>query len=252
MQPGICDKHGEYTAQTFEYDGRPGLTFCPICEKEKEDAERAANAKNMAEWAEREKLEAEAAAKKKAKDDLEDKGIRKRFYSTTFDTFEAKTPEQKHAHDRCRAFVAEKEANAETGKALFLLGRPGTGKNHLAVSIVREWGGDAIIKKASEIIRDVRSTYGTGQSEQRALSRLAAYDLLVINEVGIQFGTEAEKNLLFEILDERYESMRPTVFISNLNLQGVKDFVGARVIDRMMQCGEVLNFTWESYREGEK
>ena len=236
-------------AQTLEYDGQPGLIFCPICEKEKKAAERAANEKYRAERPEQIKLEAEESAKKKAKDDLEDKGIRKRFYSTTFDTYKAKTPEQKHALERCRAFVNEKAANAETGKALFLLGRPGTGKNHLAVSIVREWGGDAIIKKAAGIIREVRSTYGTEQSEQGALSRLAAYDLLVINEVGIQFGTEAEKNLLFEILDERYESMLPTVFISNLNLAGVKEFVGGRVIDRMMECGEVIEFLWESYRE---
>lgn len=129
-----------------------------------------------------------------------------------------------------------------------ITGRPGTGKNHLAVSIVREWTGRRKILKLAEMIRDIRQAYSAHTNEQYDIERYAHLDLLALNEVGIQFGTEAERNLLFEVLDLRYENMLPTILISNLNVQGIKDFVGGRVVDRLLENGTVLEFTWESYR----
>jgi len=104
--------------------------------------------------------------------------------------------------------------------------------------------------KASEMIRRIRESYRreSHESEQYLIEDYATVPLLVVNEIGVQFGTDAEKNLLFEVLDLRYENMLPTVFISNLSIQGIRDFVGGRVIDRMLENGKVVEFTWESYR----
>lgn len=232
----MCDKHGEYEATGSELYGHTFWTGCEKCIQE---------AKDEIAKEEQEKKEVERIKY------LESRGIRKRFYYTTFDTYIADTKEKKNALDVCRDFIARESEVFEKGECLFLIGKPGTGKNHLAVSIVRETRSNARIVKASEMIRRIRESYRheSRDTEQELIEEFASIPLLVINEVGVQFGTDAEKNLLFEVLDIRYENMLPTVFISNLSIQGIRDFVGGRVIDRMLENGQVVEFMWESYRK---
>ncbi len=55
--------------------------------------------------------------------------------------------------------------------------------------------------------------------------------------------------ILFEVINTRYESMKPTIIISNLALNELAGFIGERVIDRMNDGGGcTLTFTWGSYR----
>ena len=64
------------------------------------------------------------------------------------------------------------------------------------------------------------------------------YDLLIIDEIGVQFSTDAERQILYDVFDRRYEAFRPTFLISNLELRstenqlGVDRILGARIIDR--------------------
>lgn len=241
-RPAVCDKHGPYEQRVFmlSFTGKPIYENCPKCEQAKEAVRQEEAQKHD------EEVKARIEANRRA--ELEEMGIRRRFYETSFDTFLPGNADARRALDTCRDYVSRKDDVTKTGENLFLVGRPGTGKNHLAVSIVREWAGRRKILKLAEMIRDIRQAYSAHTNEQRDIDRFARLDLLVINEVGVQFGTDAEKNLLFEVLDLRYENMLPTILISNLNVQGIKDFVGGRVIDRLLENGTVLEFTWESYR----
>ncbi|EJF3060091.1 ATP-binding protein, partial [Escherichia coli] len=72
---------------------------------------------------------------------------------------------------------------------------------------------------------------------------------LIIDEVGVQFGSDAEKLIMFEIINTRYEYMKPTILISNQSKDELSAFIGERVIDRMNDGGGcTLAFTWDSYR----
>jgi len=76
------------------------------------------------------------------------------------------------------------------------------------------------------------------------------WDLLVLDEVGVQFGTETENLVLFRILNRRYEDMKPTILVSNVEIGKLTEFVGERVIDRLCEGGGgILEFTWESARQ---
>ncbi|WP_439647115.1 hypothetical protein [Arsenophonus endosymbiont of Aleurodicus floccissimus] len=73
--------------------------------------------------------------------------------------------------------------------------------------------------------------------------------MLIIDEVGVQFDSDAEKLILFEVINTRDESMKPTIMISNLALNKLTGFIGERVIDQMNDGGGcTLTFTWSSYR----
>lgn len=86
-------------------------------------------------------------------------------------------------------------------------------------------------------------------------------DLLILDEVGVQFGSDTERLLLFDILNERYERRRPTILMSNLALDdaeeggrvvpGIKSYLGERVFDRLREDGgQSVVFDWPSHRKG--
>ena len=75
-------------------------------------------------------------------------------------------------------------------------------------------------------------------------------EFLVIDEVGVQFGTETEKFIFYEVINRRYENVLPTVLISNLTSDELKTFIGDRAFDRFREDGgAILAFDWESYRK---
>jgi putative replication protein dnaC len=72
---------------------------------------------------------------------------------------------------------------------------------------------------------------------------------LIIDEVGVQSGTEAESRALFDVFNERYQNLKPTILISNLNAEDFVAAVGNRIADRIKEDGgEFLFFNWESAR----
>jgi DNA replication protein DnaC len=101
-----------------------------------------------------------------------------------------------------------------------------------------------------ELIQILRSTWRKDSevSELRMLDRFAKIPLLVIDEVGVQYGTDSEQNHLFDVLDRRYREMMPTILLTNQDKDGFKTFVGERVYDRMTECARWVSFTWQSYR----
>jgi DNA replication protein DnaC len=76
-------------------------------------------------------------------------------------------------------------------------------------------------------------------------------DLLILDEFGIQIGSEHEKMLLFRIINKRYENLKPTILISNLSPAEIKNFE-ERIFDRLKENGILLSFSSESNRKSKK
>lgn len=232
----ICPKHGEYEPRVFNLMGRQIETSCPECAREDDEARAKA--------LEEERQEIERIR-------LKNLGIMPRFACSTFDNYQAVTPAQRAVLQACRVYVQTAAQVYADGRNMVMVGNPGTGKNHLATAILK--GFDALrystrMLNVSAMVREIRSTYSGNGDETEAFARFGKYDLLILNEVGVQFGTDAEKNLVFEVLDDRYGRLKPTVLISNLGLQGLEQFLGARAMDRILERGVVLEFTWASFR----
>ena len=100
-------------------------------------------------------------------------------------------------------------------------------------------------------IRRVRDTWSrdSAETESQAIGTLVFPDLLILDEVGVQTGSEFEKNLIFDILNERYEKRRPSLLLSNLELADVRAYLGERVFDRLREDGGMaVPFDWASHR----
>ncbi|MER2949615.1 ATP-binding protein [Morganella morganii] len=177
-----------------------------------------------------------------------------RFAAATFETYHPANPDAKNNLEICREYAETWLSRKTAGEALILCGTPGTGKTHLAVSIARQVATEAqesvFITTAARIIRAFRRTWA-GDAEYSELDVLEKYcypGLLIIDEIGVQYGTDSERNILFEVINDRYEDMLPTIMISNLPLNELAPLLGERVVDRMLEGGAVLSFNWPSYR----
>ena len=109
----------------------------------------------------------------------------------------------------------------------------------------------ALFLTVMRAVRRVKDTWGRSstQSESEAIASLVFPDLLILDEVGVQFGSDAERLILFDVLNERYEKRRPTLLLSNLNIDEVKAYLGERVFDRLREDGgEAIVFDWASWR----
>ena len=71
---------------------------------------------------------------------------------------------------------------------------------------------------------------------------------MVIDEIGTQYGSESERIIINEIINDRYEMDRQTVLIGNVSFAEAEKILGSRVIDRVKDNGEILFFEWDSFR----
>jgi DNA replication protein DnaC len=185
---------------------------------------------------------------------IRDIGIPPRFNSKTFDDYETTLSAQRTALSASRDFVEHFNRYRSAGRCLLFLGKLGTGKTHLACAICREVaqsGQSAHYTTVSQLIRRIRATWNNGATETESdiLRQMERFQLLVLDEVGVQRASELEVTQLSEIVDLRYRAQKPTLVISNHPLNDLAKFLGARAVDRLRENdGKVIYFDWESRR----
>ncbi|MCL5808490.1 MAG: ATP-binding protein, partial [Deltaproteobacteria bacterium] len=154
-----------------------------------------------------------------------------------------------------KTFADDFARHRDAGTWLLFVGNTGTGKGHLCAAIINriiQAGWSALFTKTPRLLREIKETFNRDSevTQSDILRRLGELDLLVIDEVGVQFGTDTERMILYEVLDLRYEAMLPVILTSNIrNLKTLEKLLGERIIDRLFE-GEsrILFFDWESYR----
>lgn len=188
---------------------------------------------------------------------LLDAGIPDRFMGRTLDNWSAEAPAQIQALAACGGFVEAFGENFAVGRSAMLLGTVGTGKTHLGAAmlqaVIREHAHDGLrglYATAGSIIRDVKATFGNRErTESDVYADLIRPDLLVIDEVGVQHGTDFERQVLFEVINGRYEKIKPTIVVSNLGVTELRQCLGDRAVDRLRdKSGIVVVFRWASAR----
>ena len=237
-----CEQHGDFVAKCHI---ESMWTKCPVCAEEVQRQEQ-----------ERKEQERAKARAQEWQARLGHSGIPLRFHDRTLSGYEAKSADQQAALEFAKEYALGFGQVQKTGRGAIFVGRPGTGKTHLAVGIglyaMRKFHARVLFMTVQRAIRSVKDTWAKGaqQSESEAIAALVEPDLLILDEVGVQFGSEFERNTLFDVLNERYELRKPTIFLSNMASDELADFLGERVMDRLREDGgRVIPFGWDSYRK---
>ena len=242
LKPMCCASHGDYDSRNII--GRV-WSGCPQC------------ASNEAAIRAKEEAEKEAVDRhKRWMRKLGEACIPERFQTRTLATYQAVSEGQKRALAFATAYADQFDDVSKSGRCAIFCGKPGTGKTHLAVGIALQImlrGKLGLFTTVQRMVRNMKETFrkDSEYSERDIMGFLVEPDLLIIDEIGVQFGTEFERNFMFDILNERYEKRRPTLLLSNLTAPEVKAFLGERVYDRLREDGgQCVPFDWASHRGG--
>ena len=145
-------------------------------------------------------------------------------------------------------------------KGLFIWGNAGTGKTLIASIILTE----LIIRRAVEgrfisisrnFFKSLQETFVEGSATYgesgRIEKELAAVDVLVIDDFGIQKDTEWKQETLYDLVDARYETEKFTVFTSNNNPhKAFKDLSQGRILSRIKEMCRIIEISGDDYRDG--
>jgi DNA replication protein DnaC len=147
----------------------------------------------------------------------------------------------------------------EKGESILFIGDNGTGKSHLAQSLVLmacQGEYKTHYTTCSELINDLNS----GVYEKTLDKRMRKYinpELLLIDEMGhdrLELQVIKEAHLLFKVIDQRYKENKPLIFTTNIEEQDWPEFLGdpistSAILDRIFHHSVIVRIKGPSYRK---
>lgn len=140
---------------------------------------------------------------------------------------------------------------------LMFRGRPGCGKTHLSVAVLRtviERGFAGHYRGFNDLLARLRDSYNDHSPEREAalLEPLAEAQLLVLDDLGAESPTDWMRDRLYLIVNRRYEAGLPMIVTTNCTEAELEARIGPRTASRLyeMCCREmpVFQFPEVDYR----
>lgn len=133
-----------------------------------------------------------------------------------------------------RKYVENFDKMLEDGKGLLMFGTVGNGKTFAAACIANaliDKGFPCALRKMSDIAQDIFD----GKLSPHDLNK---YALLVIDDLMAERKTEYMQEIVFNVIDSRYNANLPTIVTSNLTADAIKnpaDLAYQRIFSRLLE-----------------
>ncbi len=141
------------------------------------------------------------------------------------------------------------------GKGLLLTGAVGTGKTHLAVAIANHLMYEQIIPvkfgNVTTLLSEVKSSYDkqATESEAEIIKSLSRVRLLIIDDLGKEKASEWSNNIIYTVINNRYENYKPTIVTTNLNIKELENTIGEATVSRLIEMCDGVKVNGEDYRK---
>lgn len=130
----------------------------------------------------------------------------------------------------------------ETFRGLLFYGRAGSGKTHLACSIARylieqKQVGVKFVRIV-DLLCDIRKTFDENENyrtenESELVRKYTRVPLLILDDLGSEKTTDWVRQILYQIIDERWLEQMPIIVTSNLNLEELEARFEERIVSRI-------------------
>ena len=118
--------------------------------------------------------------------------------------------------ESCEQSIQEWAAEP-SDEGLLIQGSNGVGKTYAACCVLKANAcrGTILFSTAKDIIDDCKASFNSGVSEKDVTARYTAVDMLCIDDLGKERLTDWSLPILFQIIDKRYNAMKPTIITTN-------------------------------------
>lgn len=162
---------------------------------------------------------------------LEKAGVGRRMLGCSFENYKADL--NPSAYQMAEEYA--EQIDKRTGENLILCGITGSGKTHLAVSVLRyaasKFGMEAAFVTGVDLIEMLRAN----QDDEELVNKYKNVPILVIDDYGREKLTEWVEKTLFRIFNHRYNEMLPTIITSNLTAKNLQEEISEGLARRIFE-----------------
>ena len=152
----------------------------------------------------------------------------------TFENDNGRNLQMHHA----QRYVEQWQTMRSESLGLLLWGSVGTGKSFLAGCIANALMEQEVPVRMTNFARILNELNGSFSSRNEVIDKLCRYPLLIIDDFGMERGTEYALEQIYNIVDSRYRSRKPLIVTTNLTLDEIRypqDTAHARIYDRLLE-----------------
>lgn len=134
---------------------------------------------------------------------------------------------------------------------LLFLGGPGLGKTHLTLAIISgviEKGYMAVYGPAENLFSSIENEKFYGENKG-SYENMLSCDLLVIDDLGTEMATAFTKSALYNLINTRLLTKKPTIINTNLSLKEIQDIYSPRIASRLIGNYNANKFLGEDIRQ---
>lgn len=166
--------------------------------------------------------------------------------------------------DQIRGYLISLLETLQTGESwrgFFLWGIPGNGKtllNCIALNelILRTGKPGKFLDMSFKYFQKLRSTYSEGSSlygqTLQIIEELSSVQFLIVDDFGVQRNTEWEVEMLYNLIDTRYEEELPTFFTTNKDIEDIKRLGDGRFYSRFLEMCVIIQVKLPDFRQNFK
>ena len=259
-----CEFCGAMLEQTnFEFGGIiryvPSWKHCTCKEalKEIEKEKKEQREKILQE----KKLAEENRRKEKIKTLFGNSGMSRRALTCKFEGYQA-TLYNQEALQVCNEYVNDYDIIQRSQRnGLFIVGNCGVGKSHLAYAIVNaliERNTSVLCMTMIDLLLKIKSSFQTKeQTEEQILKIYEDCSLLVIDDLGKEKPTEWALQMIYTIIDRRYNALKPIIITTNYSAtELIQRFTisgdsstGTAIVDRLFEMCNYVPINGDSFRK---
>ena len=152
---------------------------------------------------------------------------------------------------KCRSYV---DTFGKEVRSIIMRGDTGLGKTHLSLAIANEVikkGFGVIYCSAPDILAKLEKeqfsrNYNREESTEDTLKEC---DLLIFDDIGSEFSTAFTKNKIYNLVNYRLSSNKPTIISTNLTFKEMEQIYSQRFISRIIGDYITLNFVGRDIRQ---